>query len=102
MRKSLALFAVLALVGVGMSLAATKAYKVKVDNMHCEKCAGAIDKALQKLESVKMVDTNLETKEVVIQLDDAKVTLDAVKEAIGEAGYKVSKVEEVKEKENTR
>lgn len=103
MRKLTSLLLVALFVMAGASFAATKTYKLKVEGLHCEKCVGAVDKALKKLEGVTLKESNLETKELVIALDDEKVDLETVKKTVAEAGYKVEKAEEVKaEKDSSR
>ena len=103
MRKATVLFLVALFVSAGMAISATKTYRMKVEGLKCEKCVGAVDKALKKLEGVTLKDSNLEKKEIVVAIDAEKVNLDTVKKTIAEAGYKVVEVKEAKaEKDSSR
>ncbi|UJF32732.1 copper ion binding protein [Paenibacillus hexagrammi] len=60
---------------------------LKVDGMSCNHCVSAIEKAMRELGAEGSV--NLTAKEVTVQYDDSKVTVNAIKEAIEEQGYDV-------------
>lgn len=61
-------------------------YELKVDGMTCGGCAASVKRALQALDANANVDIDLPGKTVKV---DTAVQLDAVKNAIEEAGYDV-------------
>ena len=75
--------------------AAVKTVTLSVPGMYCEVCPITVKKALQKVPGVTHVDVSFEKKEAVVSFDDAKATIDKLKDATFEAGYpsevKVSK-----------
>ena len=46
-----------------------------------------VKKALNKVEGVESIEVNLEKKETVVTFDDAKTQVEALLEAIKNAGY---------------
>jgi copper chaperone len=59
-----------------------------VPAMHCGHCTAAVEREISRLDGVAAVVANLETKQVVVRgahLDD-----DAIRSAIGEAGYEAA------------
>lgn len=65
---------------------------VKVDlkcgSMHCTGCENSITKEVIKLEGVKAVEADFETKHVQVYYDASKVSIDEIKAAIDKSGYK--------------
>ena len=59
---------------------------IKVDGMMCEHCKKRVMEAIMKVENVKEVDINLETKEVKIKFETA-LDLESVKKEVVNAGY---------------
>lgn len=60
---------------------------LKVEGMSCNHCVNSVEKAMKELGAVGKV--NLAAKEVEVQFDDSKLTVEAIKEAIEEQGYDV-------------
>jgi len=60
---------------------------IKVTSMQCGSCKKNITKALKKLDGVKDVDVNLDTKEAKVTYDNAIVNLTQLESAITAAGY---------------
>jgi copper chaperone len=60
-----------------------------VEGMSCGHCVQTIEKTLSKL-GVASVQVSLEKKSVDVKYDQAKLTLDAIKEAIEDQGYDVA------------
>lgn len=60
---------------------------IKVKNMGCAACASKIDAAVLKVAGVTRAVADHATKEVVVEYDETKTTLDAIKAAIEEIGY---------------
>jgi len=67
--------------------AAVKTVTLSVPGMYCEVCPITVKKALQKVPGVTKVDVSFEKKEAVVSFDDAKATIDKLKDATFEAGY---------------
>jgi len=62
--------------------------KIKVQGMHCTGCEANINDALVELEGVIKVKADFKKGEVKVNFNEKKVSLDKIKEAIEEAGYK--------------
>lgn len=58
----------------------------KIDGMSCQHCVKAVEKELEKL---PLLNKNVEIGNAKIEFDDSKVSDEAIKKAIEEAGYKV-------------
>ncbi|HRJ85223.1 MAG TPA: heavy-metal-associated domain-containing protein [Ignavibacteria bacterium] len=58
--------------------------------MHCSGCEETLNTELQKLDGVKSVKADHVKKTVTVKYDDKKVTLEQLKAAIVNAGYKLS------------
>ncbi len=65
-------------------------FTVKVPDMTCNHCAGAITKAVTKLDGVKNVDANPDTKAVSIDMEG--ITEEEVTKAIEDAGFHPEKI----------
>jgi len=67
---------------------------VKVSGMVCSMCAQGIKKKFSKIDSIKEINVNLDTKLVQIQTKDAQnITDEQINEVIKEAGFNVSNIE---------
>lgn len=64
--------------------------EIKIDGMHCEHCAAAVEKALSSLDGVKKVKVKLEKGLAKL---DGEVSDEAVKAAVAEAGFTVTGIE---------
>jgi copper chaperone len=58
--------------------------------MHCSGCEETLNTELKKLDGVKSVKADHVNKTVTVKYDDKKVTLEQLKAAIVNAGYKLS------------
>ena len=67
--------------------AAVKTVTLSVPSMYCEVCPITVKKALQKVPGATKVNVSYEKKEAVVRYDDAKATIDKLKDATFEAGY---------------
>lgn len=63
--------------------------KFIVNGMTCGHCKAAVEKALGQLKGVSSVHVDLQSKEVSVQFDQAKVDHAAIKETIEDMGYDV-------------
>ncbi len=61
--------------------------------MHCASCVSAVEKSLEKKEGVESVSVNLAAESATVSFDDEKVTDEDLKQAIGNAGYKLLREE---------
>lgn len=62
---------------------------LNVEGMSCVHCVNAISKAVGALDGVSEVNVDLEKKTVLVKFDDAKVTIDTIKDEIEDQGYDV-------------
>lgn len=62
---------------------------LQVEGMSCGHCKMAVTKALTELDGVANVEVHLEKGTVDVEYNEAKVSLDKMKEAIEEQGYDV-------------
>ncbi|KAA0257799.1 copper chaperone CopZ [Deferribacter autotrophicus] len=60
---------------------------IGVEGMSCHHCKMAVEKELKSLDGVLNAIVSLEAKNVEVEYDDEKVTIEQLKEAIEEAGY---------------
>lgn len=63
---------------------------LNVQGMTCGHCKMSVEGALNKLDGVSTAEVNLETGKVDVTFDEAKVNIDAMKEAVEEQGYDVT------------
>ena len=61
---------------------------ITVEGMTCEACVHKITKGLKKLNGVKTVSVNLNTKRAQISYKENKVSIQEMKEKISNLGYK--------------
>ncbi|MGO4887646.1 copper chaperone CopZ [Anaerobacillus sp. MEB173] len=62
---------------------------IGVDGMSCGHCKAAVEGALSSLEGVTSAMVSLSEKNVVVEYDPSKVTLEGLKEEIENNGYDV-------------
>ena len=62
---------------------------LNVKGMSCGDCVKAVEGSVGSLEGVQEVKVNLEAGQVSVAFDDAKVTVDQIKETIDDQGYDV-------------
>lgn len=78
---------VLALSAVSV-FAATKRVTIRVQGMHCVKCAASITKALKATDGVKTARVSFAKSAAVVTYDDQKVTVAKLREVINNTGFK--------------
>lgn len=64
---------------------ATKTFPVY--GMRCTHCKAKVESALQALDGVAKANASLPDKNVEVEFDDAKVTANAMKNAVAEVGF---------------
>jgi len=62
--------------------------KIKIEGMMCGHCQASVTKAISSVKGVSAASVNLAGKEATVTYDPGKTTVDAIKAAIVEAGYK--------------
>ncbi|MFL5562707.1 MAG: cation transporter [Gemmatimonadaceae bacterium] len=60
---------------------------MKIDGMSCGHCVAAVDKALQKLDGVKVEGVAI--GKATVSYDPSKVSEDAIADAVADEGYAV-------------
>jgi len=60
---------------------------LKIEGMHCQHCVMRVEKALKALEGIDAADVQVGSAKV--KYDESRVTIEQMKKAIEEAGYKV-------------
>lgn len=60
-----------------------------VEGMTCNHCKAAVEKAVRALPGVMAAEVDLPAKTLKIDYDPAKSSLDDIKKAVDDAGYKV-------------
>ncbi len=63
---------------------------LKVGGIHCEGCAGNIERALRAIEGVKEVKVDMGHGKVSVKYDAESAIQDDLKDGIRKAGYVVS------------
>ena len=93
MKTILILIALLFTVSVFSGNSETEKIRTKVIptyGMHCSGCEETVTNEVMKLSGVKSVKADHINKTVTVKYDDKTVTLEQVKQAIINAGYKLS------------
>ncbi len=67
----------------------TKRTAIKIGGMHCAGCVNSIQNYLMELKGVKKCEVNLAAEKATLEFDPLAVNLDAIENAVQEAGYKV-------------
>jgi copper ion binding protein len=62
---------------------------LKVQGMSCNHCVMHVTQALEGLDGVKEANVSLDKGVAVVEYDEGKVDLAAMKEAVEETGYEI-------------
>lgn len=65
-----------------------KELKFKIEGMHCTGCSTRLQKVLNNLEGVEEAEVSLEAKQAMIKYDEDKISIEEIREAIEDAGFK--------------
>lgn len=60
---------------------------LKIEGMECDHCVLRVGRAIASVQGVIEVDVNLETKEAVVEFEEAKTNLKKIKAIVREAGF---------------
>ncbi len=58
-----------------------------VEGMTCASCVARVEKTLKKMEGVENASVNLATEKATVRFDPARVSVDALRDAVADAGY---------------
>lgn len=62
---------------------------IKVEGMHCAHCQAKVEATLKAVKGVKAAVVDLEAKTATVTVKAGKVTADALKAAVTDAGFEV-------------
>jgi copper chaperone len=71
-----------------------KSVVIQCAGMTCEGCKSSIEHKVKKVDGIKTVNADFKTNIVNATFDDGKTNVQAIKDAIVSAGYKVESVKE--------
>lgn len=60
---------------------------LRIEGMSCHHCQMAVEKALRSLPGVSRAEVDLEAKAASVVYDSEAVTIEAMRDAVEEAGY---------------
>jgi len=66
-----------------------KKITLEIEGMDCAHCALAIEKSLNKLEGVTEASVSFATEKAIVEYDAQRVSIEKIKQAVVDAGYKV-------------
>lgn len=64
-----------------------KEVKLNITGMHCEGCSTRLQKVLNNQDGVEDATVSLENKEAVVKFDESQTNVNALKEAVEDAGF---------------
>ena len=67
-----------------------KLEELTVTGMSCASCSARVERVVGTLEGVTLASVNLATEKLRLEYDEARVSVDAVKDAVRRAGYGVA------------
>ncbi|MEG6586545.1 copper chaperone CopZ [Dendrosporobacter sp. 1207_IL3150] len=62
---------------------------LKVEGMSCGHCKNAVEKAVGSLPGVAAAEVDLAAKQLTVEFDSSKLSLNQIKEAVEEQGFDV-------------
>ena len=65
-----------------------KEISLKIEGMHCNGCSGRLEKVLNNFDGIKEAKVSFADKQAVINFDESKTSIESIKEAIEDAGFK--------------
>jgi mercuric ion binding protein len=80
------------LIGLSAS-AADKSVSLQVSGWHSKGDAFKTEEAVRGVKGVKTVNCDLHAKKMTVSFDDAATSQEAIKKAVGEAGYQATAAE---------
>ena len=74
-----------------------KTHTYKVEGMHCASCSSRVERITKAMDGVEESVVNLATEKLSIIVDEDTVTYGEIKRVVEDAGFKLKKLEEIKE-----
>lgn len=65
-----------------------KNIELNIEGMHCEGCSKRLERVLNGIDGVERASVSLEQKLATIEYSEEKVSIDTIKEAINDAGFR--------------
>lgn len=65
-----------------------KEISLRIEGMHCTGCSNRLERVLNNLDGVENAKVDFESKTAVISFNEGKNSIENIKEAIGDAGFK--------------
>lgn len=65
-----------------------KNIELKIEGMHCTGCSMRLEKVLNNLNGIQKASVNIETGKANIEFDEKKTSIQDIKLAIEDAGFK--------------
>lgn len=65
-----------------------KEIKLNIEGMHCTGCSTRLEKVLNNIDGVENAKVSLEEKKADIKFNEEIISIDEIKEAIKDAGFK--------------
>ena len=69
----------------------SKSVELPVEGMSCMACVAKVKNTLSDIDGIYDVNVSLESKNTTFRYDPQKISLDKIKKAINEIGYKAGK-----------
>jgi len=100
MKKQFLLWALLAYLPASFAMAEQQVIELPVSGMVCEFCVYGVKKQLKKVNGVQDVDVSLENKRArIVMAPDQKADIDAIRNAVTEAGFTPGEAKSVSSQE---
>jgi copper chaperone len=64
----------------------------KVTGMYCTTCKPIVEKQLKNEKSIKRIDINYITDNVIVEYDSSSITKEVIKEKLEKSGYKFVRI----------
>ena len=64
-----------------------KVAPLRIPALHCGGCARTVTQTVEALPSVKVTESDPETKLVRVQFDESAISLDQIREALDQVGF---------------
>ncbi|MFL5759811.1 MAG: heavy-metal-associated domain-containing protein [Thermomicrobiales bacterium] len=71
--------------------AGTQEITLVAPDISCGHCVATVQKALEPLDGVQKVNASAETKQIVVDFDPNRISVDRLEAALDDAGYPVQK-----------
>lgn len=65
-----------------------KEIKLNIEGMHCTGCSTRLEKILNNIDGVENAKVSLEEKKADVKFNEEKTSINEIKEAIEDAGFK--------------